>query len=95
VNVPGSHCHERVSLAQLRRDFAEWHDPVTEILDAMPEEGLLQHPISDRRPSWHWQLEEKAVLLGDAAHSLTPNLGQGASDGAGGCLENGGSVGQA
>ena len=79
MNVPGSHCHERVSLAQLRRDFAEWHDPVTEILDAMPEEGLLQHPISDRRPSWYWQLEEKAVLLGDAAHSLTSNLGQGAS----------------
>ena len=79
ANVPRSHCHERVTLAQLRRDFAQWHHPVTEILDAMPEEGLLQHPISDRRPSRHWQLKEKAVLLGDAAHSLTPNLGQGAA----------------
>jgi 2-heptyl-3-hydroxy-4(1H)-quinolone synthase len=45
----------------------------------MPEEDLLQHPIHDRRPAWHWQREEKVVLLGDAAHPLTPNLGQGAA----------------
>lgn len=79
ANVSAPQRHEQVSLAQLRRDFAGWHCPVAEILEAMPEERLLQHPISDRRPSWHWQLEEKAVLLGDAAHPLTPNLGQGAS----------------
>ncbi len=79
ANVPEAQCRERVSIAQLQRDFANWHDPVAEILAATPDHALLQHPISDRRPSWHWQREEKAVLLGDAAHPLTPNLGQGAS----------------
>ncbi len=78
-NVPESRCRDQVNVAQLRRDFADWHSPVTEILEVMPEEDLLQHPISDRRPEWSWQREEKVVLLGDAAHPLTPNLGQGAS----------------
>lgn len=79
ANVPAAQCHARVSIAQLRRDFAGWHAPVAEILEAMRDEDLLQHPIADRRPLPHWQLEEKAVLIGDAAHPLTPNLGQGAS----------------
>lgn len=79
ANVPEARCRERVGVAELRRDFSGWHDPVTEILESMPEEALLQHPIADRRPGWNWQLEEKIVLLGDAAHPLTPNLGQGAS----------------
>jgi 2-polyprenyl-6-methoxyphenol hydroxylase-like FAD-dependent oxidoreductase len=79
ANVPAARCRDRVSVAELRRDFAHWHHPVTEILSYMSEENLLQHPIHDRRPAWHWQREEKVVLLGDAAHPLTPNLGQGAA----------------
>jgi len=79
ANVSEVHCHQRVSVSQLRRDFADWHEPVTGILNAMPENSLLQHPISDRRPAWHWQIDEKIALIGDAAHPLTPNLGQGAS----------------
>lgn len=79
ANVSAARCRERVGISELRRDFAGWHDPVTEILEAMSDDALLQHPIADRRPGWHWQLEEKIALLGDAAHPLTPNLGQGAS----------------
>lgn len=79
ASVPESRSRERIGLSQLKRDFAAWHHPVAGILGAMPEENLLQHPISDRRPCGPWQLEEKVVLVGDAAHPLTPNLGQGAS----------------
>ena len=79
ANVPEPLSMQRVSVAELREDFAGWHEPVAGILEAMPEQALLQHPIADRRPGWHWQKEEKIVLLGDAAHPLTPNLGQGAS----------------
>lgn len=79
ATIPEARCCERVGLAQLKRDFSGWHDPVTELLEAMDEAALLQHPISDRRPAWSSQIDEKIVLIGDAAHPLTPNLGQGAS----------------
>jgi 2-polyprenyl-6-methoxyphenol hydroxylase-like FAD-dependent oxidoreductase len=79
ASVPAAQCRERVPLEQLKRDFAGWHHPVADILAAMPEEKLLQHPISDRRPAGPWHIDEKIVLIGDAAHPLTPNLGQGAS----------------
>jgi 2-polyprenyl-6-methoxyphenol hydroxylase-like FAD-dependent oxidoreductase len=79
ANVAESRSRDQMSVAQLRIDFAHWHQPIAEILNAMPEETLLQHPICDHRPPWHWQLQEKVVLLGDAAHPLTPNLGQGAA----------------
>ncbi len=70
---------ERVGLGELKRWFADWHQPVSEILEAMPGERLLQHPISDRRPLADARRGEKVVLIGDAAHPMTPNLGQGAS----------------
>lgn len=79
ASIPEARCRERVTLAQLKQDFSGWHDPIGEILDAMSEGELLQHPIADRRPSWTWHRDEKAVLIGDAAHPLTPNLGQGAA----------------
>lgn len=79
TSIPEALCRERVRMAQLRRHFSGWHHPVGEILEAATDSDLLQHPIMDRRPPLHWQREEKAVLLGDAAHSLTPNLGQGAA----------------
>ncbi len=79
ASIPESRCREKVPLEQLKHDFGGWHDPVAEILAAMPKKTLLQHPIADRRPHWTWQREGKAVLIGDAAHPLTPNLGQGAA----------------
>lgn len=79
ANVAGPRSRDRVGVDRLRRDFADWHAPVAEILDAMPDGELLQHPISDRVPSRSWQIADKVVLIGDAAHPLTPNLGQGAS----------------
>ncbi|MEK7953603.1 FAD-dependent monooxygenase [Luteolibacter soli] len=79
ANVAGPNCRDRVGIDQLREDFAGWHAPVAEILDTMPDAELLQHPISDLIPPRSWQIEEKVVLIGDAAHPLSPNLGQGAS----------------
>lgn len=50
--------------------------PVPELLAAAPEEALIRTDISDLQPirAWH---RSRVVLLGDAAHATTPNLGQG------------------
>jgi 2-polyprenyl-6-methoxyphenol hydroxylase-like FAD-dependent oxidoreductase len=60
----------------LLETFRSWHAPVRDLLEQTPAEVILESRIADRLPiaSWH---ADRVVLLGDAAHPLTPNLGQG------------------
>lgn len=68
---------QRVSKAELVRRFGRWQAPIPALLEATAEEVILQQPIYDRRPTRRWG-EGRVTLLGDAAHPMTPNLGQGA-----------------
>jgi 2-polyprenyl-6-methoxyphenol hydroxylase-like FAD-dependent oxidoreductase len=65
-------------LDDLRRRFADWHDPIPAVLDATDESTLSRTFVYDRRPSKRWG-EGRVTLVGDAAHPMTPNLGQGAA----------------
>ena len=65
------------SRAGLRALFAGWHAPVHTLLEATPEEAILRGDVFDRPPSSAWG-RGRVTLLGDAAHPMTPNLGQGA-----------------
>ncbi|HEX7240126.1 MAG TPA: FAD-dependent monooxygenase [Longimicrobiaceae bacterium] len=63
--------------AELLRLFGGWHEPVRELVEATPEEAILRGDVYDRPTLRSWG-RGRATLLGDAAHPMTPNLGQGA-----------------
>lgn len=63
--------------AELLRIFAGWHDPIRLLIAATPDAAILRNDIYDRRPLKTWG-NGRITLLGDAAHPMTPNLGQGA-----------------
>ncbi len=56
--------------------FGHWNDNVTELIMATPEEDVLRRDIYDRPPIFKW-VDGRVALLGDSAHAMQPNLGQG------------------
>jgi 2-polyprenyl-6-methoxyphenol hydroxylase-like FAD-dependent oxidoreductase len=64
-------------LGSLRERFAGWHDPVPRLLEEADEADLLHHDLYDL-PALSSYVDGSVALVGDAAHAMTPNLGQGA-----------------
>ncbi|MBF6101677.1 FAD-dependent monooxygenase [Nocardia cyriacigeorgica] len=54
-----------------------WPEPVAQLLTATPAEQVLRHDVIDRAPIRRWG-RGRVSLLGDAAHPITFNIGQGA-----------------
>lgn len=61
----------------VRAQFAGWPDPIPALIDATAEDDIAAIDIFDRRPVGRWGIG-RVTLLGDAAHPMTFNLGQGA-----------------
>jgi 2-polyprenyl-6-methoxyphenol hydroxylase-like FAD-dependent oxidoreductase len=63
--------------AKLARTFADWHEPIPAVVEQTPEDAISGTGIFDRKPVKSWS-SGHVTLLGDAAHPMTPNMGQGA-----------------
>jgi 2-polyprenyl-6-methoxyphenol hydroxylase-like FAD-dependent oxidoreductase len=61
----------------LLRRHRGWGGPVADILAATPEEGIIRGDVEGRSPERRWG-QGRVTLLGDAAHPITFNIGQGA-----------------
>jgi 2-polyprenyl-6-methoxyphenol hydroxylase-like FAD-dependent oxidoreductase len=64
-------------LAALASRFERWHDPIPQLLAATRPEALLRHDIAYLREPLPTFAVGRIALLGDAAHAVTPDLGQG------------------
>jgi salicylate hydroxylase len=67
---------EQGDKAELARDYAGWPEPVTALIEAVPE--AWRWALFDRPPLENWS-KGRASLLGDAAHPMLPSFAQGAS----------------
>ena len=63
--------------AELLTRFHGWHTPIEAVIEATDADAILRNDVYDRPPLKRWG-EGRVTLLGDAAHPMTPNLGQGA-----------------
>lgn len=68
------------SKSELLERFGSWHEPIGTVIEATPQDVILRTDIADREPVSRWG-EGPATLIGDAAHPMTPNLGQGGCQG--------------
>lgn len=66
-----------VNIPSLLKYFADFHTPVSDILKKTTNDKLIWSDIMDIKPIKKFAFGD-IVLLGDAAHATTPNMGQGA-----------------
>jgi 2-polyprenyl-6-methoxyphenol hydroxylase-like FAD-dependent oxidoreductase len=80
---PGGHKHD------LRERFGDWAEPVPSLIAATTDAAILRNDMYDRPPASHWS-RGRVTLVGDAAHPMSPNQGQGACQ----ALEDGVALGE-
>lgn len=72
------HSEPEPRLDLLATRFRGWHDPIPQLIAATPEDALLRHDVYYLRAPLRSFVRGRVALLGDAAHAVTPDIGQGA-----------------
>lgn len=69
--------YQAYTTEDLSRHFARYHDPVPQVLTQTNNANLIWNDIIDIKPLSHLAYHN-ILLIGDAGHATTPNMGQGA-----------------
>ncbi|WP_413171419.1 FAD-dependent oxidoreductase [Anabaena azotica] len=59
-------------------NIADWGESLRSLVEATPAAQIAENPICDRLPLNSWT-RGRVTLLGDAAHPMSPSIGQGAN----------------
>ena len=78
INAPANNSTmKQYTIKELLHQFRDYHQDIIAVLGETKNEHLIWSDIIDLQPI-HQYAFDNIVLVGDAAHATTPNLGQGA-----------------